>query len=53
MPRKKKNDITIGDVVILLNDLYEKAKTLEYVQKRISQKLILSKTNYFILFKYS
>ena len=34
MPRKK--DITIGDVVILLNDLYKKAKSLEYVQKPMS-----------------
>ena len=36
MPWKKKNDITIGDVVILLNDLYKKAKSLEYVKKPMS-----------------
>lgn len=36
MPRKKKNDITIGDVVILLNNLYKKAKSLEYVKKPMS-----------------
>lgn len=36
MPQKKKADITIGDVVIMLNDMYKKAKSLEYVQKPMS-----------------
>ena len=36
MARIKKDDITIGDVVIILNDLYKKAKSLEYVQKPMS-----------------